>query len=89
MKWEICFSRQSTKFLNVNRINEKEILELIKNAIAKFKGEDINVDIKKLHGNWSNFHRIRKGKLRIIAEFDFDNHSVLIEIIDWRGNSYK
>ena len=46
------------------------------------------IDIKKMKGEWKGFYRIRKGKWRIIAEFDFDNNSVFIENIDWRGNIY-
>lgn len=82
-------SKNAHKFLNANRIAKEEVFELLRKAIKKFQGEDINVDIKKLKGKWSGFFRIRKGKLRILAEFDFDNFSILIEEIDWRGGAYK
>jgi mRNA-degrading endonuclease RelE of RelBE toxin-antitoxin system len=48
----------------------------------------LNIDIKKLKGKWAGFHRIRIGKLRIIAEFNFDELSVFIERIDYRERIY-
>ena len=65
-----------------------EVFDLIKLAIQKFQGEIVSVDIKKMKGEWSDFYRIRKGKWRIIASFDFNNHSVFVEVVDWRGNIY-
>lgn len=89
MTWEISFSKDAHKFLERNHIAEEEIFELVRKTIKKFQGEDINIDIKKLKGRWFGFFRIRKGKLRIITEFNFDNLSALIEEIDWRGGVYK
>lgn len=85
----VDLSRQAEKFLDHNRIQREEVFRLIELATRKFRGEDVNVDIKKLNGEWSGFHRIRKGKFRIIAEFNFDESSVFVEIVDWRGSAYK
>lgn len=71
------------------RISEEEILVLCAKAVRKFRGEDINLDIKKLKGLWQDFYRIRKGRLRIIVSFDFDSAIAAIEAIDWRGGAYK
>ena len=68
---------------------ESFVIEKIKFALRKFKGDDVNVDIKKLKGEWEGFHRIRSGKLRIITEFKFENYQAYIDKIDWRGNAYK
>jgi mRNA interferase RelE/StbE len=89
MSWRIDFSRNSLKFLIRHNLSESSILEEIKLAIRKFKGENINIDIKKLGGKWDGFYRIRSGKLRIIIEFQFEHYRVYIEEIDWRGNAYK
>ncbi|MDO8523056.1 MAG: hypothetical protein Q7S12_02085 [bacterium] len=89
MNLRIGLSRQAEKFLARNQIPQNEIFSAIKDAVGKFRGEDINVNIKKLSGKWEGFHRIRKGKLRIIAEFKFDHFVVFIEVIDWRGGAYK
>lgn len=89
MIWNVAFSRQAEKFLEKKVISREEVSEFIQGAIKRFQGEKINTDIKKLKGEWSGFHRIRKGNIRIIVEFDFDNSSVFIEVIDWRGGVYK
>jgi hypothetical protein len=48
----ISFSPCSLKFLKKNNLDENFILEKIKLAIRKFKGEDVNIDIKKLKREW-------------------------------------
>lgn len=89
MNWQIDFHSRALKFLKKNKIPEEEILEIIKKVIKKFQGEKINIDIAKLKGEWLGFHRIKIGKLRIIAEFNFDKKRIYIEVIDWRGKAYK
>lgn len=89
MNWHIDFSKNSLKFLNQNNLNEDFIVDKIILALRKFQGENINIDIKKLGGEWEGFYRIRSGKLRIIAEFHFKHYRAYIEEIDWRGNAYK
>lgn len=88
MKWRIDFSRRSLKFLKHNRLTEEVIIGKVKFALRKFRGEDINIDIKKLSGKWEGFYRIRIGKTRIILEFQFEQYRVYIENIDWRGGAY-
>ena len=89
MTWRIDFSPDSLEFLSRNNLKEEFAVDKIKLAIRKFSGERINVNIKRLGGKWEGFYRIRSGKLRIIVEFQFENHQILIEEIDWRGSSYK
>jgi mRNA interferase RelE/StbE len=89
MKWIVDFSDDSLKFLKKNKIREDYIIEKVELTLKKLKGEDINVDIKKLKGEWEGFYRIRFGRLRIIIEFQFQDNRVYIERIDWRGNVYK
>ncbi|MEE8131509.1 MAG: type II toxin-antitoxin system RelE/ParE family toxin [Candidatus Paceibacterota bacterium] len=89
MNWKISFSRDALKFIEKEKIAETEIIDIIRKAIFVFQGEDFNIDIKKLKGRWLGFYRIRIGKIRILTEFDFDNLSVFIERIDWRGRAYN
>jgi len=89
MNWQIDFSINSLKFLKKNNLKENFIIEEIKLVLRKFKGENININVKKLKGEWKGFYRIRSGKIRIIAEFQFEQNRVYIEEIDWRGNIYK
>lgn len=89
MNWRIDFSADSLKFFNKNNIKEDFIIEKIRLVLRKFKGENINIDVKKLKGDWEGLYRIRSGRLRIIVEFQFEQNRVYIEAIDWRGNVYK
>lgn len=49
----------------------------------------MNIDIRKLKGEWSGYYRIRKGKLRIIFTIEKENKIIFIERIDYRGEVYK
>lgn len=89
MEWQFDFNKSALKFIEINKISQSEIINIIAKAIKKFEGEDINIDIVKLKGIWFGFYRIRVGKIRIIAEFNFNNRLIYIEKIDWRGNAYK
>ncbi len=89
MKWKIKFSHSAKKFIEKNQITHEEVFELIRKALRYFGGEQINIDVAKLKGKWKGFYRIRIGKLRVIAEFNFENSVVFIEEIDWRGSVYK
>ncbi len=89
MNWRFDLSANSLKFLKQNNLDETLVVEKLLLAFRKFRGEDINVDIKKLGGEWEGFYRIRSGRLRIIVEFQFEQNRAYIEEIDWRGNVYK
>ena len=88
MRWHIRLAKSATDFIEIQHIPEENIFNIISDAIKNFQGETVSIDIRKMKGSWSHCHRIRKGKWRIIAEFDFDSHFVFIEDIDWRGNIY-
>lgn len=67
MEWQFDFHKSVLKFI--------EIIDIITKTIKRFEGEDINIDIVKLKGIWLGFYRIRVGKFRIIAEFNFNNRN--------------
>ena len=90
MKWRLDVSREAEKFLDKNETTTiQDIALLVGRAIRYFQREDTNIDIKKLKGEWRGFYRIRSGKLRVTAEFNFEDSVVFVERIDWRGNAYK
>lgn len=89
MNWQIDLHDRALKFLKKNKIKKERIVEILKKALKKFNGENINISIAKLKGKWSGFHRIKIGNLRIIAEFDFDAKRIYVEVIDWRESAYK
>ena len=88
MKWSVDLAKHADTFIETNHIPKKYIFDVIGDAIRNFQCETVSIDIRKMKGQWEGFYRIRKGKWRIIAEFNFANNSVFIEDIDWRGNIY-
>jgi len=88
MKWKINYSRDAKKFIERENIRE-EIREALAKFLKRTKGEDINVDVKKLRGSWKGYYRIRKGRLRLIFDVDYKGSSLFIEKIDFRGEAYK
>lgn len=69
MKWRIDYSRDAEKFIEKQNIR-LEVREELKKFLMKIKGENVNVDIKKLSGEWEGYYRLRKGKLGIFARYD-------------------
>jgi len=51
MKWTINYSKEAKKFMEELNI-AYEIREELKNFLRKLKGENVNIDIRKLKGNW-------------------------------------
>ena len=88
MKWEIGFSREAEKFLKRENIRSEAVAEITK-FLKRMKGEPVSVDVKKLKGDWQGFYRIRKGKLRIIFELNFEEHLIYVARVDHRGGVYK
>ena len=88
MKWEISFSREAEKFMKRENLRSKTITEII-NFLRRMKGESVSVDVKKLKGDWEGFYRIRKGRLRIIFDLNFDEYQIYVSRIDHRGEVYK
>ena len=88
MRWHVELARHASTFIEVNHIPKEYVFDVITDAIKNFQGEMVSIDIRKMKGEWEGFYRIRKGKWRVIVEFDFNSSSVFIEDIDWRGNIY-
>jgi mRNA-degrading endonuclease RelE of RelBE toxin-antitoxin system len=89
MKWEVLLSRRSEKFLDKNKLLQKDIKELITLSIKLFQGESVSLNIRKLKGKWLGFYRVRRGDVRVIMEFDFDSRRIRVEAIDRRGGVYR
>ncbi|MFK5975126.1 MAG: hypothetical protein QM493_01340 [Sulfurovum sp.] len=93
MKLEIEYLKKSEKFFlkNNNILSKVDSTNLIIKAVKKLiLKENINIDIKKLKGNLSRYHRIRQGKVRIL--FELINNKIIIKAIvmdiDFRGDVY-
>jgi mRNA interferase RelE/StbE len=88
MKWRIDYSRDAQKFIEKQDIGN-EAKEELKKFLMRLKGENVNVDIKKLTGDWTGYYRLRKGKIRIIFSLNKSENSLYVEKIDYRGDVYK
>ena len=66
-----------------------EVREELKKFLIKTKGENVNIDLRKLSGKWKGYYRLRKGKLRIIFEVSKSAGVLFVENIDFRGDVYK
>ena len=88
MKWTLEFSKDADKFLKKQHHVKNDIISEIKKLIQKFNGETINIDVKKLAGNWEGYYRIRKGDIRIIFQVNIPGKTIFIDKIDFRGSVY-
>ena len=88
MKWVIKYSRDSERFIDKQNIRI-EVREQLEFFLKKMSGEPINVDARKLKGEWKGFYRIRKGRLRIIFSVYFGERVLYVDKVDFRGKAYK
>ena len=88
MTWTIEYSRDADRFIQVEGI-QGEVNKQIQGFLRKLMGEPINIDVKKLKGEWKGYYRIRKGRLRIIFSIGTSHRSIYVERIDFRGDAYK
>jgi len=88
MTWTIEYSRDADRFIQVEGIHG-EVTKQIQGFLKKLIGESVNIDAKKLKGEWKGYFRIRKGRLRIIVSVDTGQRFIYVERVDFRGDAYK
>ena len=88
MKWRIDYSRNAEKFIESQNIRA-DVSEQLKRFLMKMKGGNVNIDLRKLSGEWEGYYRLRKGRLRIIFEIDKTDRVLFVDRIDFRGDVYK
>ncbi len=88
--WEIQFNRNALKFFNKldNKLSNQSKDKL--NSLNQWiiKNESVNIDIKKLSGEWEGFYRLRQGNIRIILSFDKNNQIIIVHEIALRSDIY-
>ncbi|MEA3229158.1 MAG: hypothetical protein U9P38_08825 [Campylobacterota bacterium] len=91
---EIEYLKKADKFFakNSNTLSKEKSTQLIVKSVKKIiQKEDINIDVKQLKGGFTNYYRIRVGKIRIL--FELENNEVkiiaIVNEIDFRGDVYK
>ena len=88
MKCRIDYSRNAEKFIESQNIRA-DVSEQLKRFLMKMKGGNVNIDLRKLSGEWEGYYRLRKGRLRIIFEIDKKDQVLFVDRIDFRGDVYK
>ena len=88
MKWRIGYSRDAEKFIDKQDVHI-EVREELKKFLIKMKGGNVNIDLKKLVGEWEGYYRLRKGRLRIIFGPNRIDKVLFVDRIDFRGDVYK
>jgi mRNA interferase RelE/StbE len=69
---------------------KNQIKEKINEFLESLEGQKrVNLDIKKLRGDWEGFMRLRIGKIRVIFKIYKDEKIVLFYEADFRGDVYK
>lgn len=84
---KVIIHRHAAKYFNRlpqdTRDQVKETLKQLENNPTNKSG------IKKMYGEWSGYHRLRTGKLRIIFWYDSKEDVVYVDHIGPRGDVYK
>ncbi len=88
MKWAVEYSKRADSFIEKHGIRNK-IRDSIKDFVLRITGSNINIDAKKLKGEWAGYYRIRKGKVRIVLKPDSESRTIFVDIVDFRGSAYK
>ncbi|MBI4689171.1 MAG: hypothetical protein HY754_02710 [Nitrospirae bacterium] len=88
MTWEIEYSKDAYKFIQKNKLHT-DVSEELKKFLLRLKGIDVNINLKKLVGDWDGYYRLRKGDIRIIFEIKKQEETLYVEKVDLRGRAYK
>ncbi len=88
MTWKIEYSKDVHRFIQKNKLTA-EVSEELKKFLLKLKGVDVNINLKKLVGDWDGYYRLRKGEIRIIFEIKRQEKALYVEKVDLRGSVYK
>ena len=91
MAWKTEFRKEVLKFLeSLPSEQRNQIKEKINEFLDSLEGQKrVNLDIKKLRGDWEGFMRLRIGKIRVIFKIYKDEKIVVFYEADFRGDVYK
>jgi mRNA interferase RelE/StbE len=88
MKWTIDYSGRAGKFIQKHGINDAT-RSLLKDLILRINGKPVNLDLKKLKGQWNGYLRIRTGDIRIILKVYKTEKRLYVDKVDFRGSVYS
>lgn len=77
--------------LKVYRKLDKELQVRIDEAIEKLRLNPWrrDLDIKKLHGEYKGYYRLRVGEVRVVYAIDQENNIIFVDAVAHRGSAYK
>ena len=88
MKWIVEYSKRADSFIEEHNI-ENKVRDSIRDFILRITGSPINIDVRKLKGQWTGYYRVRKGNIRIILRLDSEISTVFIDVVDFRRSVYR
>jgi len=84
---KVVVHRRAAKYLQripkAQKEQIKSILEQLRDDPLKFPG------VRRMVGQWSGYHRVRAGNVRVIFWFDETEDTVYVDHIVPRGDVYK
>ncbi len=90
MKFKINIGKDAKKALD--KLDEKErlrVLSKIKDFGDWMEGKSVNIDIRKLKGQWEGYYRLRIGKIRILISVQVEGGIIKVYDIGYRRDIYK
>ncbi len=88
MRFKVVLSDHAFKFLKSLDKKLRDKVFAVIDILSDFALAARILDIKKLKAQ-KDYYRVRIGKLRLVIRILWDNNVIRVEIIDWRGDSYK
>jgi len=86
--YEVRIHRESLK---AYRKLDRELQAKVDEAIERLRGNPWrrDLDIKKLHGEYTGYYRLRIGDIRVIYAVDPKAKVIFIDALSHRGSAYK
>lgn len=90
----IKFRKKASKFLEKANLEDAERIQEKLNLLITMVEDHrilpfIELDIKKMKGEWEGFYRLRIGNIRVIFSVNLDCAEVEVYAIGTRGDVYK
>ncbi len=89
MKYDVQISNLVKKAIRKRLISYEQLLRIVDDFLYWLEGKDINIDVKKLSGEWQGFYRIRYGRFRIVLIPRYEDEIVYVQQVAERGKAYK
>ena len=89
MKYDVQISNLVKKAIRKGLISKGQLLGVVDDFLYWLEGKDINIDVKKLSGEWQGFYRIRRGSFRIVVIPRYEDEVIYVQQVAKRYKAYK